>query len=345
MRLDAFIEARRESWAELEAAIGQAKGKPERLGAEGVRRLGTLYREAAADLALARQRFPGDPVRGRLERLVGKAALLVYEGSSRRTSLVSFFARDYWRTVAERPWILAGAWLLMMGPAVLAAFWAMNNPDAATAFIPGEFSAATDPPSDAGTTPAQEAVFSVTLFTHNIQVTFLGFALGITLGIGTGFLLSFNGLILGAIAGGAIEAGNGKAFAEFVIPHGPIELSCIVVTAAAGARMGWALVDPGPGERRIALAAEARTAVLVVLGTMPWLVIAGLTEAFVRSQGLPAPVLISVGLGVFALFWGLVFTRGRPAAPGCPLLGPSQAAFGPSSPLRTRAAISPESAR
>ena len=103
--------------------------------------------------------------------------------------------------MAERPVFLAAAWILLMVPAVIAAFWAMDNPDAAAAFIPGEFSAATDPPSDAGTTAAQEAVFSATLFTHNIQVTFLGFALGITLGIGTGFLLAFNGLILGTIAG------------------------------------------------------------------------------------------------------------------------------------------------
>ena len=311
MRLDAFIKSRSASWAELEAAVESAKGKPERLGAEGVRRMGTLYRGAAADLALARRRFPADPVRARLERLVGKAALLVYEGSARRSSVTAFFSRGYWRAVAERPVILAGAGILLMGPALLAAFWAMQNPDAASAFIPGEFSAATDPPSDAGTTAAQEAAFSVDLFTHNIQVTFLGFALGITLGIGTAFLLAFNGLILGSIAGAAIDAGNGEAFAEFVIPHGPIELTCIVVTAAAGMRMGWALVNPGPGERKAALAAESKTAVMIVIGTMPWLVVAGISEAFVRSQGLPSPVLISVGVGIFALYWALVLTRSR----------------------------------
>ena len=109
----------------------------------------------------------------------------------------------------------------------------------------------------------------------------------------------------------AIEAGNGQAFAEFVIPHGPIELSCIVVTAAAGARMGWALVEPGHRERTAALAAEAKTAVLVVIGTMPWLILAGLLEAFVRSQGLPGWILAMVGLGAFGLFWTLVLTLSR----------------------------------
>jgi uncharacterized membrane protein SpoIIM required for sporulation len=319
VRLDAFIESRKGSWSELEAAIERAKGKPERLGAEGVIRLGELYRGAAADLALARRRFPSDPVRGRLERLVGKAGLLVYEGTSRRSSLRTFFATTYWRTVAERPALLATAWALLLLPAVLGGFWALNDPDGARAFVPGEFSGAVDPPADAGTSAAEEAVFSVGLFTHNIQVTFLAFALGITLGIGTGALLVFNGLLLGVVTGAAVEAGNGPAFAEFIVPHGPIELSCIVVSAAAGMRMGWALVDPGARARSEALASEARTAVLAVLGTMPWLVAAGILEAFIRSQGLPGPLIAAIGLGVFVCFWALVWFRGgatvRSAAP------------------------------
>lgn len=307
--------------------MGRARGRPERLGAEGVRKLGTLYRGAAADLALARRRFPGDPVRHRLERLVGSAGLLVYETRSRRTSVASFFLRDYWRVVAERPVPLLAAAVLLLLPAVMAALWALEDPDAAAAFIPSQFSAATDPPSDAGTTAAQEAVFSVELFTHNIQVTLLAFAAGITLGIGTGILLVFNGLLLGTIAGAAIEAGNGAAFAEFVIPHGPIELTCIIVTAAAGMRFGWALVEPGTMTRREALAKEARRSVLIVLGTMPWLVAAGISEAFVRGQGLASGVLIAVGVGLFVAFWALVAWRGRPAPP--PPAAPSRTTFAP----------------
>src|SRR6185312_981633 len=102
--------------------------------------------------------------------------------------------------------------------------WAANDPAGADAFIPGRFSAATDPVADAGVSSAQRAVFSVELFTNNIQVTFIAFALGITAGIGTAVVLAFNGLLLGAVAGAAIEAGNGEALFKFLIPHGPLEL-------------------------------------------------------------------------------------------------------------------------
>src|SRR4029079_16652271 len=135
-----------------------------------------------------------------------------------------------------------------------------------------------------------------------------------TAGIGTAVVLAFNGLLLGAVAGAAIEAGNGEALFEFLIPHGPLELTCIIVCAAAGIRLGWALVEPGRATRGEALKAEGRRSVQIVLGTMPWLVAAGISEAFVRSSGLPSPVLIATGLGLFAAYWGLVVVRGRAPA-------------------------------
>ena len=44
---------------------------------------------------------------------------------------------------------------------------------------------------------------------------------------------------------------------ELIAPHGVLELSCIAVSAAAGMRMGWALVEPGSLKRTEALALEA----------------------------------------------------------------------------------------
>ena len=42
--------------------------------------------------------------------------------------------------------------------------------------------------------------FSTFLFTHNIEVAFFAFALGITVGMGTAIMLFVNGLMLGALA-------------------------------------------------------------------------------------------------------------------------------------------------
>src|SRR5262249_57419742 len=66
--LERFLSERNQSWQELDELVRRARRRPERLGSEGVFRLGTLYRAAAADLARARRLFPADPVVERLEQ-------------------------------------------------------------------------------------------------------------------------------------------------------------------------------------------------------------------------------------------------------------------------------------
>jgi len=306
------LDQRTAGTAELERLVHRAGTKPERLGAGGVLRLGSLYRAAVADLAVARRRLePGDPELVRLEALVGRARQAVYAADAERAGgLRRFFATNYWRDVAERPALLAIAAALLLLPAVAVALWAGSDPDAALGLVPAEFRQAVEPVGDTGMTAEETAAFSGAVLTNNIQVTFTAFALGLLLGLGTAAVLLYNGLVLGAIAGGAVAAGNGAAFVEFVAAHGVIELSCIVVAAAAGLRLGGALVDPGPLPRTAALAAEARPAIGIVLGTAPWLVLAGLIEGFVTRSGFGLWPGLALGVAVGAVFWGLVVVRG-----------------------------------
>jgi uncharacterized membrane protein SpoIIM required for sporulation len=142
-------------------------------------------------------------------------------------------------------------------------------------------------------------------------VTFLAFAAGISFGLGTAYLVAWNGAILGVVGGLATASGNGRTFVELVTAHGVLELSCIVVSAAAGLRLGAALIDPGYMTRTQALVVEGRAAVEIVLGTIPWLVCAGLVEGFITPSGFGLGPVLAVGLTLGACFWGLVLWRGR----------------------------------
>ena len=121
--------------------------------------------------------------------------------------------------------------------------------------------------------------------------------------------------MLGAVVGAAIANGNGAGVVEFVTAHGIIELSCIAVAAAAGLRMGYAIVAPGVKTRGRALVDEARPAVAIVLGTIPWVILAGIIEGFVTRAGFGLIPGIVLGVGVGATYWSLVIVRGRPASP------------------------------
>ena len=316
MNLDRFIAERRPSWDELDGLLAAAKGRPERIGAERMRRLGALYRGAAADLAVARRQFPAEPAVPSLEDLVGRAHAVVYGTSVRRESVREFVAHGYWRRVRERPVLLAVAALLLFGPALAAGAWAWADPGDAGALLPSTAEAVARPRpegSNLGLSSGERASFSAGIFTNNIRVTFAAVAGGVAFGLLTAGVLLYNGVLIGVVAGLGTAAGNGSVLLELIVPHGVLELSCIVVAGAAGLRIGWALVDPGRRPRAQALATEARAAVEIVLGTAVWLVVAGLTEGLVTPLGIgPGPAL-AVGFGLAAVYWCLVWRLGAPA--------------------------------
>jgi len=313
MRLDAFIATRSNDWHELERLVAEAGRRPDKLPAARVLRLGALYRGAAADLARLRRRAPGSPETARLEALVGNARHLVYSSSGRTRSIAAFYATDYWRLIVERRTQLLIAFVLTFGSAALAALWAAHDPAGAAGVVPSQFRPALQPGHPwHDMSPGEQAAFTTAIFTNNIFVTFSAFAGGITGGILTAFALLYNGLLLGVIGGLMTEAGNGAGFVDLVTAHGVLELSCILVAGAAGLSLGWSIVSPGLRTRRASLQREARQALLLVVGTAPWLVVAGIVEgnrANLAESGLGAVVGVGVGLG--AVYWGLVLWRGR----------------------------------
>ena len=176
MNLGRLQAERAAAWDELEALVRDARGRPERLGPDALRRLGALYRGASADLAAVRRAAPADPLVRRLEDLVGGGRFLVYDAVTERASLSSFVSRGYWRRVAERPLPLLLAALLLLAPAALAWAWALADPGAAAGLVPGEFGGAIDPGrtgTDLGLSQAERTAFSAQVLTNNIQVTFL----------------------------------------------------------------------------------------------------------------------------------------------------------------------------
>ncbi|MGI8903343.1 MAG: stage II sporulation protein M [Solirubrobacteraceae bacterium] len=317
MNLEEFNRTRRPAWQRLRGLLDRTGARPDRLDADGIVELGRLHRECSADLAFARRSYPGDPLLGELELLVLRARNVVYRERVRGGSLRGFLSSGYWRAVRERPVILAIAALATLLPALLAATWAAHDPGAAIGLLPRAYRAGADPhvrhlPGGL----ASGAGLASSIYTNNLRVSFVAFAGGLLCGAGTLAVLAYNGLLLGALAGLSIQAGTFSVFVRFVAPHGLLELSCFTVAGLAGLRLAEAIVDPGVLARSEALRRRARGAVTLVLGTVPWLVLAGLCEGFVTPHGLPLGAALAVGGVLAALFWGLVAVLGRPLTAG-----------------------------
>ncbi len=152
------------------------------------------------------------------------------------------------------------------------------------------------------------AAFSSFLFTHNLQVSLVAFALGILLGVPTVWLMFSNGVLLGALAAVFAEAGQGRAFATGVLPHGVLEIPAILIAGGAGLLLAQGIYRARPWPRREEMARVGKEALLLVSGCVPLLSAAALLEAGVArapdwfiSGGVKLAVAGVVGL-LFAAY-------------------------------------------
>lgn len=147
---------------------------------------------------------------------------------------------------------------------------------------------------------------------NNIGIAFQTYATGLLFGLGSLFFLFFNGLTIGAVAGHLTGIGYGQTFWSFVIGHGAFELTAIALAGAAGLKLGWSLLAPGPLRRGEALRVAAKTSVQMIYGVILFLLIAAFIEAYWSSMTWPQPTIkYLVGAALWALVIAYLVFAGR----------------------------------
>lgn len=312
MNIDAFHQQRSEEWAELSGYIYASKGHLKNLDQNSIVRFGYLYRAVCADLAFARREYAGDAIHYNLETMVTKCSSMMYEHRAvDKKKIWYFITTGAWASIAQRPGLLLSSFLLMMVPWVAASIYSNVDPSNAIGIAPaGTESVVERPSADFQLTPGEKATTSSSILTNNIRISFLAFIGGITAGVMTVALLIYQGIALGAMFGLTIEAGNGDVLWQFVFPHGFLEISCIIVSGAAGLRLGWAIIHPGFRSRARALREEGRQALATALVVGVSLFFCGFVEGIVSTSGVSAPVGLTIGIGLFTIFWGLIIQGG-----------------------------------
>ena len=137
---------------------------------------------------------------------------------------------------------------------------------------------------------------------NNVGIGFRSFASGVFLGLGSAFILLFNGLFIGAAAGHLTRLGFGGTFWPFVVGHGALELTAIAICGTAGLLLGKALWAPGRCTRLQALRGNARAAITLVLGAMTMLALAAVIEAFWS----PMPGVAVWAKAAFGALWWIL---------------------------------------
>lgn len=277
------------SGAELERLLRRAESVG--LTLRESEELARQYRQGCS--ALLRARSLGDDAAADfLEGLMRAAYARVYAPPARGPlwpAVRAFVARDFPRLVRAELRLVALAAALLLGGALCGAAVVHFDPKALAVVIPDAHQEQT--PVERVEQEAQRelfdaggsAVFSSFLFTHNIQVTFLVLALGLTAGVGTAAVLFWNGIPLGALAAQYGASGQALFFWAWILPHGVTELSVVAIAGGAGFVLARGLLRPGVHSRREALQREARRALGLIMGGIPLLVVAGLVEGSVSQ--------------------------------------------------------------
>jgi uncharacterized membrane protein SpoIIM required for sporulation len=310
-----WLERRKPHWERLESLLDESR----RHGIQGLsrnelRELSLLYRQSAADLSVLREDAASQPFTRYLNQLLARAHNTIYAGRKASASSAFHFFRDtYPQVFRDNLRFTAAAFLLFAGSALLGVILTTMRPDFMHHVL-GARMVETIEQRKMWTESivSIKPVASSGIMTNNLSVAFMTFASGISAGVGTVYMLVFNGLLLGVIGTACWLAGMSVPLWSFVAPHGVLELPAIFIAGGAGLRVAHGLLFPGVLTRRDSLAQAGTEAVRLLLGMIPMLVIAGVVEGFLSpSKITPATKFLFAGVMLALL---VVWLLSRPKA-------------------------------
>jgi len=299
-----FIEQNKEKWRELELLL--------ELPQKDADKLQELFVKVSSDLSYARTFYPKRSVRLYLNNLTQK----VFDSMGKKKSgfsfknITHFFGIILPEEAFRQRKILLISFLIFIVSMSIGALSSAKNPEFARVILGDRYINMTeeninkqDPMAVYKDENAIGMFAGITI--NNIKVAFLAFVLGLLGGIGTVYILVYNGIMVGVFQYFFYSKGLFLTSFLTIWIHGAIEISAIIIAGAAGIILGNGLLFPGTYKRSTSMQISSKRALRILLGTVPLFIIAGLLESFVtRLTGLPTIVKVMI----IALSFLLVLT-------------------------------------
>jgi uncharacterized membrane protein SpoIIM required for sporulation len=333
-----WLEKRRPLWSRLEQLVQRSSRGLGGLSHSELQELGLLYRQTASDLATVREDVATRQLAAYLNELLGRAHNIIYLGQGRKVSgLLGFYRDTYPQVFRETLPQTMLAFAIFMVAGIVA--WAVTWRDPAFAYrVVGPAMMETIEQHKMWTESivAIKPLASSGIMTNNLSVCFSAFAMGITGGLGTIWMMAFNGLLIGVIGAATWKAGMAVQLWSFVAPHGVLELPAIFISGGAGLEIARGLLFPGMLPRKASLAQAGSRASRLLLGTIPMLVVAGLLEGFFSPTHVPVAMKFGLAAVLFLAFAGYLSGMYKSAGSGKTVAGKSAATVAmPAAPATT----------
>lgn len=316
MRQEQFVARYQAEWHALEQWLAQRGEHPRQARRQPVHDglddgdFPQRYRRLCQQLALARRRGYSPQLVARLQQLMQQGHTLLYRTPRPQWQrALAFLFADFpqlVRSQARSMWVAAALFAVPLVGSFALILWRpelihllMDNARIA------EFERMYDPASpnlgrDSGTNWSMFGYYIM----NNISIGLRTFAFGLIAGVGTVFVMLFNGVGIGSVAGHLQHIGHSDPFWRFVAGHGAFELTAIVIAGGAGLQLGMKLLAPGRRRRIDALVEGGVIGAKLCVGVAAMLLVAAFIEAFWSSiAAVPAWGKYSVA----AVLWTTVF--------------------------------------
>jgi uncharacterized membrane protein SpoIIM required for sporulation len=308
-----WIIARAGSWRAVVQNVDALRAQRHATVAEALSAVES-YRGLARDLATARRVAPNSRTTSALESLYGQLHGVINRrprgGVAAMRALLSIdvprAAHELRAKILSMALLLAisalaGWWLITTFPALIRLFASddmIDNVEQGHLWTEGILNI------------MPSSILSVSILANNIVVSVLAFCAGIFLGLGTLYLIAMNGMMLGAAFAFVHQHGLARALFEFIIAHGPVELSVICIAGAAGVALGESIIRPTVNSRRDSFQACAHRVAPVLLMCAVLLVGCGFIEGFISPDPrFPMASRITIGIGYWLIMWALMTGR------------------------------------
>lgn len=317
MHIQRWIARREEHWKRLESLLNKADSQGiKALSSAEVHDLASLYRSVSGDLARARTHQVGNVVIQDLQKLTSRGYAHIYQGTRRQEwqQVWEFYRSGFPRILRETLLYTIIATAIFLLSALIAWWFAWADPNFLEMLVPENLIRLVRDDGELwmgrimGNSPGN----SSGIMTNNIGVCLRTIAGGLLAGIGTVYILAFNGLLIGAIAALVTQNNLALPFWAFVFPHGALELPAIFISGGAGLMIAKALLFPGNYRRLDAFKLYGPKVAQLIFGMIPMLLIAGAIEGFISPNPAIADSLKYL-IGTVLFFGLIVYTLPRQA--------------------------------
>jgi len=314
-----WLAKRQSHWDRLERLLDQTSkqglGSLTRLE---LQELGLLYRQAAADLSTLREDASGRSYARSLNLLLSRAHNTIYSGQkSSPRGIIHFYSFTWPRVFRRNLRLINAAFLLFVLGGLAGLLLSITRPDFMRLFLgPQMVETIERHKMWTESVVAVKPLASSFIMTNNMSVTFMAFAWGVSFGIGTVYMMVFNGVLMGVVGAACWLGGMSLSLWSFVAPHGVLELPAIFIGGGAGLRIAQGMLFPGMLPRRESIARAGGEAVRLLLGVIPILILAGSIEGFVSpSPTIPWQWKFSLAGAIAAIFFSYLFFCARGKLP------------------------------